>query len=209
MWLGIPHVGDVLSNLPFVIVGALGLARRPRGLRALVFAGFIAIGFGSGGYHLDPGDAGLAFDFLPIVLTLAWLSGLVIADRIDAELGRKVAIGGTFAAVAGVAVWWGGGGTTPPGGDMRWYVATQALGVVLVAVAALLPASGAQLHRGWLLAGVAGFLLARGLSSSDQFLLDATGVSGHSLKHLALGAAAACVLRGTFAARARPPPRKG
>jgi hypothetical protein len=211
-WLGIPHAGDVLSNLPFIVVGALGLARRPRGLAALVFAGFVAIGLGSGAYHVAPGDTSLAFDWLPIVLTLAWLAGFVIGDRHDAALGRAVAIAGSAAAVAGVAVWWAGGGTAAPGGDMRWYVATQALGVVLVAIAALLPAtahSPAKLDRRWLIAGVAGFLLARLLSSSDQCLLDATGISGHSWKHLALGAAAACVLRGTFAPGARPSPRKG
>lgn len=197
-WLGIPHAGDVLSNLPFIVVGVLGLLRGARGGAAWVFAGFIAIGFGSAAYHVEPGDPALVFDWLPIVLTLAWLSGHVIADRIDVGLGRLVVLAGSAAAIAGVLVWWAGGGTGDPGGDMRWYVATQALGVVLVAVAALLPAApGARLIRGWLLAGVCGFLLARALSSSDQYLLDAIGISGHSLKHLALGAASACVLRAT------------
>jgi hypothetical protein len=209
-WLGLPHAGDVLSNLPFVLVGVLGLARGRRGFAALPCAGFVLIGLGSGAYHVAPGDAALAFDWLPIVLTLAWLAGAVIADRQDPRLGVAVAAAGSAAAIAGVLVWWAGGGTTPPGGDMRWYVTTQALGVALVAAAAILPARpGAAFDRRWLLAGVTGFLAARALSSSDQCLLDAIGVSGHSLKHLVLGAAAACVLRATVPARARPRPRKG
>ena len=132
-WLGIPHAGDVLSNLPFVVVGLVGLvllaSRAARPLVALVFAGFIAIGLGSGGYHLAPGDATLAFDWLPIVLTLAWLAALVIVDRVDRKLGLDAA-GGASPPPPSPA-WWCGGpaaapataatcaGTSPP--RPRWW----------------------------------------------------------------------------------------
>lgn len=213
-WLGLPHAGDVVSNLPFVLVGLLGLMHlvrapqrplvAPMALVALVFGGFVAIGLGSGGYHLAPGDATLAFDWLPIVLTLAWLAALVIVDRIDRKLGLDAAAAFTAAAIAGVVVWWAGGGTG--GGDMRWYVATQATLVVVIGLAAAMPATAqaaAALDRRWLLAGVAGFLAARALSSLDQCLLDALGISGHSLKHVVLGGAAGCVLRATLPPRER------
>ncbi len=211
-WLGIANAGDVLSNLPFVIAGLAGFALWRRGTPWMAgpsFAGLIAIGLGSCGYHLRPGDASISFDFFPIVLTLSWIAGMVIADRHDRRLGLAVAVAGTLAAAASVAVWYHGGGTT--GGDLRFYVALQATLVVVIALAALLPAAepAPTLERNWILAGVGGFLLARALSSSDQCLYDAVGVSGHTLKHLALGAASACVVRGTLRPRSDHDAQRG
>jgi hypothetical protein len=197
--LGIPNAGDVLSNLPFVIVGVLGLlvARKveglPRGLVALFFAGVLAIGVGSGAYHAHPIDATLAFDWLPIVLALAWLTALVVADRVDRRLGTIAAYVLPLAAVGSVLFWWLGGGTVA-GGDMRWYGFVQLLFVAMVPLIVLLYPQGA-LDRRLLLLAVASFVLARVVNKADHQILDAIGVSGHSLKHLAAGMAAWFVLR--------------
>jgi hypothetical protein len=209
-WLGIPHAGDVLSNLPFILVGAIGLGlaipiartrRTPHTPLAIaLFLAVTAVGLGSGVYHVDPTDARLAFDWAPIVLTLSFLAALVVSDRIDARAGTIAAVALPVVAIATVAVWYSGGGTgsaTSAPGDMRWYVITQATLVAIVALAALLPPtprSPAALHRGWILLGVAGFLAARGFASIDHALLDAVGVSGHSAKHVLLGLAAACLV---------------
>lgn len=195
---GIPNAGDVLSNLPFVVIGLLGLfaARKvdglPRGLVALFFAGILGIGLGSGAYHAYPGDATLAFDWLPIVLALAWLSALLLADRVDLNAGRVAAVVLPLAAAASVAWWWGGGGTSD-GGDMRWYAFLQLLFVVLVPVILFLYPRG-RLERGPLLLGVACFVAARLVHSADQSVLEATGVSGHTMKHLIAALAAYFVL---------------
>jgi hypothetical protein len=213
-WLGVPYAGDVLSNLPFILVGALGLVRRgPH----LVFLGFVLIGLGSGAYHYAPSDATLAFDWLPIVLTLGWLSAALIADRLAPDRFAPIAILATAVAIASVAAWWGGGGTSSAPGDMRWYITTQATGVVLIGLTALAPPLAgalAALSRNWVLAGVAAFLVARGLSRYDRDLLDAISVSGHTLKHLVLGVACYCIYRAmpatpapTDARPARPPRR--
>ncbi len=221
-WFGIPHAGDVLSNLPFVVVGVVGLRRAfaaqplPRSLVALVFAAIAGVGFGSGAYHADPSDATLALDWAPIVLALGWLAALVVADRVDRRAGVAAALGLPALALSSVAVWSAGGGTA--GGDMRWYVAVQATLVVVVALGAMVPAAAgttAALGRGWVLAGVAAFVAARGLASRDDALLEAIGLSGHSLKHLALGVASWCLIRalppagGTVRARSQSPSRRG
>lgn len=214
-WLGIPHAGDVLSNLPFVLAGVAGLARvrTVASLPSLVFVAIIGVGVGSGAYHVEPSDAALAFDWAPIVLTLAFLAALVIRDRIDRAAGTVAAVLLSAIAVSTVAAWYLGGGTGAPPGDMRWYVVTQATLVAIVAFGSLIPATTtapATLHRGWILAGVAGFLAARGLAAADRILLDAVGLSGHSLKHVALGGAALCLVRGVPSRRGtRRPPRKG
>src|SRR5690606_16247657 len=65
-WLGIPNAGDVLSNLPFVLVGVAGLvgfgatggntAARRSPLAIALFVSLVGVGFGSGAYHAAPGD---------------------------------------------------------------------------------------------------------------------------------------------------------
>ena len=198
-FFGIPNTGDVLSNLPFVIVGIAGLlaARRvvgvSRGLVALFFASILAIGVGSGAYHAYPTDATLVFDWLPIVLSLAWLSSMLLADRVDRHAGRVAAVVLPLAAIGSVVWWWLGGGTAA-GGDMRWYAFLQLLLVALVPVILLLYPTG-RLDRGNLLLGVACFVAARLVHSADHTVLELTGVSGHTMKHLIAGIAAYFVLR--------------
>src|SRR5262249_56188652 len=80
--LGVPNFLNVASNLPFFVVGVLGLglllrhdAVRPGGPildRAerwpllVLFAGVLLTGFGSSYYHLSPTTDRLAWDRLPM-----------------------------------------------------------------------------------------------------------------------------------------------
>jgi hypothetical protein len=207
---GLPHAGDVLSNLPFVIVGVLGLvlARRiehlPRGLVALAFAGVLGIGVGSATYHVHPIDATLAFDWLPIVLALSWMVALVIADRVDLRVGAIAAVALPLAATASVMWWWLGGGTTS-GGDMRWYAFLQLLLVALVPLLVLLYPRG-RIDRTYLLLAVGCFVAARAVHAADATILATTGVSGHTLKHLIAGLATFMVLRAVQRAQQSPRP---
>ena len=92
-WLGIPNALNVLSNLPFAIVGALGLAARslPRhrpqavgrrlgtvAARRALRSGVALTALGSGYYHLAPDNGRLVWDRLP--MTIGFM-GLLTADR--------------------------------------------------------------------------------------------------------------------------------
>src|SRR5262245_53352556 len=84
MW-GIPNALNVVSNVPFLLVGALGLwsvrLPQPRGGGACLiepgerwpyvafFAGFGLTGLGSAYYHLAPGNETLFWDRLPLAMT--------------------------------------------------------------------------------------------------------------------------------------------
>lgn len=186
-WLGIPHAGDVLSNLAFIVVAIRALREVP--VLALAVAW---IGLGSATYHWAPSDTTLALDWAPIGVTLMLVLAAVIHDRIGARAGHVVQGSGPLAAVAVVGYWLLTGGTTD-GGDMAPYVALQVLGVALPPLLALV-APGRVATR-YLLAAVACFIAARIVGAYDAQLLDAIAISGHSLKHLAAAAAAACVLR--------------
>src|SRR5262245_63120081 len=68
--LGIPHFWNVVSNLPFVLVGAIGLWQFGRDRASFVlFLGVFLTGFGSAYYHWDPNDDTLFWDRLPMALT--------------------------------------------------------------------------------------------------------------------------------------------
>lgn len=189
VWLGIPHAGDVLSNVAFLIVCARGLRHAYLPLGRLVCLGVGLIGIGSGLYHVAPSDALLAFDWAPIALTLGLLAAAVIDDR--GGPGGVAAIVAVAFAVGSVAWWIATGGTA--GGNMAPYVAVQMAGVFVPPVVAVLARGDAR--TGWLFAGLAGFMIARGFAAYDRALLDAIGISGHSLKHVAAAQAAACALR--------------
>ena len=93
-WLGIANFGNVASNLPFSIVGVLGLwaVLGPEGRgnfedRAdawpyIVF--FVGVGFVSAGsayYHLAPDNARLFWDRLPMTLAFMAVLSAIVADE--------------------------------------------------------------------------------------------------------------------------------
>ena len=123
-WLGVPRAADVLSNLAFVAVGLFGaitLLSPPRlPLRNAtttslwcVAAGFVLTGIGSAWYHLQPNDATLVWDRLPMTLVLAGVISAAIAERV----GENVAIAALavliVAGVVSVMYWRSSGNLTP------------------------------------------------------------------------------------------------
>src|SRR2546423_10618014 len=67
--LGVPNFWNVVSNLPFIAVGAAGLWHVRGDPGALVlFIGIFLTGFGSSYYHLSPDDGTLFWDRLPMTL---------------------------------------------------------------------------------------------------------------------------------------------
>lgn len=199
--LGIPHAGDVLSNLAFVIVAVWALRRARSPFARACCAGVALIGIGSATYHVAPSDTTLALDWTPIALGLAFISAAVIDDRFGARAGRRALVLGCVLAIGSVAAWLatggtagasGAGGGTAGRGTMLPYVCVQALGVALPPVAALVrPGRVPALP---LLVAVMLFAIARLCAAHDRALLDALGVSGHSLKHIAAALAAGAAL---------------
>lgn len=209
---GIPHAGDVLSNLPFLIVALWALRRATTNLARLACAGVGAIALGSAAYHVAPGDLTLAFDWGPIAVALMLITAVVIDDRLGARAGRIALVVGVVLAIGSVVVWFAGGGTgeiaaehaagvdaVASRGSVTPYGAVQALGIALPALVALI--APGRIPRAPLLGAVALFALARLCAAHDRQLLDAIGISGHSLKHV-VAAIAAGVARYAITSRA-------
>ena len=87
--LGIPNFWYVVSNLPFILVGALGLWKVRRGLSASIFfLGVFLTGFTSSYYHWAPSDWGLFWDRLPMTFAFMAILANVIEERIDERVGK-------------------------------------------------------------------------------------------------------------------------
>ena len=88
---GVPNFWNVVSNLPFIAVGAIGLAQIRRNATTFVlFAGIFLTGFGSSYYHLNPNDDTLFWDRLPMTLCFAAILAAVVEERVDARAGAML-----------------------------------------------------------------------------------------------------------------------
>jgi len=204
-WLGIPNALNVLSNTGFLLVGALGLAyvadgaspafREPgeRWPYVVFFGGLLLTGFGSAYYHWEPGNARLAWDRLPLAITLMGLLAATIAERIGVKSGLWL-LGPLVALAAGSVIYWHW--TELRGaGDLRLYALVQFY--PLVAIPLMLWWLAPRYTRGGnLLAAAATYAAAKGPELLDGWILSATRVvSGHTLKHLLAALAGYWVLR--------------
>jgi hypothetical protein len=204
--LGIPNFGDVASNLLFAASGAWGLLflfgkraqeqfvdPRERWAYVFVFLGLLLTAFGSGYYHLAPDNARLVWDRLPMTLAFMGLVSAMISERVSVPAGfyllpLLLAIG-----AGSVVMWWYSEARGM--GDLRFYAAVQLYAVLILPVLLLLPP---RYTRSSDFAVVFCFyMLAKIFETADRgiFSLDRNTISGHTLKHLAAGAAGFWILR--------------
>jgi len=87
-FLGIPNFWNVVSNFPFVVIGAAGLWQGRRDPAIVVlFLGILLTGFGSAYYHLDTDDRSLFWDRLPMAISFMAVLAIAIEERLDAKAG--------------------------------------------------------------------------------------------------------------------------
>jgi len=192
LW-GLPNAANVLSNLPFVFVGARGwwLLKESRADRSVqliyffLFTGIFLTGFGSGWYHLSPDNDRLVFDRLPMTLVFMSLLAAVIGESFGAATGAGI-LGPLLLTGIGSVLWWHH--TEILGrGDLRLYVLVQYYPPLLIILLFLLyPVEANRLGRRELLWAVAWYVVAKLLDVQDCRIYD-TGewIGGHTLKHFA------------------------
>src|SRR5687768_1410130 len=204
---GIPHALNVLSNVPFAIVGAMGLAATfgrcagGRGLfrdpwerwpYAALFAGVVLTTVGSSYYHLAPDNARLVWDRLPMTVGFMGLLTAVLAERVSLPVGRRLFAPLLAAGAASVGYWYWS--EVQGAGDLRLYVLVQ-FGSLLVVVLLLVFYPARYAGGGYLAAGLAAYAAAKGLELADERIFALGGIiSGHTLKHLVAAGAVACLV---------------
>lgn len=191
-FFGIVNFWNVTSNLPFLVVGTWGLAfvRRHalqvclQGLEAayfVFFAGIVLTAFGSGYYHLAPGNETLVWDRLPMTIGFAGLFAIVTGEFVSVQFARRLLIPLLVVGVSSVAYW---ALTEARGvGDLRPYAVVQFLPMLLIPAILVMyrPAIGARKYF-WIM--LLFYLLAKVFENFDVAIFAAGHlVSGHSLKH--------------------------
>jgi hypothetical protein len=188
---GIPNFWNVISNLPFLIVGWMGLdllRRRPAGASpawAALFAGTTLVFFGSAYYHLDPRDATLVWDRLPIGVAFMGFFAALIGEHSRGNGNRPLLPLILFSI--GAVYWW------RFTGDLSLWVWVQ-LAPMLAIVLALSFLPGRYTHRRYMLYALACYALAKAFELGDRQAMEWSGgaLSGHSLKHVAAAAGVLC-----------------
>lgn len=184
-FFGIPNFLDVVTNLPFLIVGISGISfcwlMQGEGIRSswiVFFTGVGLVGIGSAYYHLSPDNDSLVWDRLP--MTIGFM-GLFVA-LLGEYLGNRIAVLLLYPAVglglATVAYW-------HFTDDLRPYYWVQLVPLITIPTVMILFRSKNS-HQWLLLVGLGWYALAKLAESYDMVLFLGTEelLSGHSMKHL-------------------------
>lgn len=201
-WLGLPNALDVLSNIPFVLVGGWGLAwlsgKRGKGAfrddrervpYQIFFAGVLLTGFGSFWYHMAPSDARLPWDLLPMTCSFTSMVVATCMERVNLRAGYLALAPALLLGASSVAYWMVTSGRGD--GEYKFYLFVQFFSPVLLAlIIGLFPPGYSGLR--YLATAFALYVAAKLFEVFDGGIYSGLGyaVSGHSLKHVT--AAVAC-----------------
>ncbi|WMJ73504.1 ceramidase domain-containing protein [Cytophagaceae bacterium ABcell3] len=186
----IPHFHNVWTNIPFVAIGVWGLfstrlSSYPpllRQISQILFIGFVLTGLGSGYYHLDPHNATLLWDRLPMTIIFISFFSLIFTQAYGLEKGKPIFYFGLPIGILSVIYWYV---TEKAGsGDLRPYVFTQFF--PMLALPIILVSGKRKLQNMRLIIIILlCYVIAKVFEHFDHEIMHALSYSGHALKHLA------------------------
>lgn len=201
----ITNCWNVLSNIPFLGIGAAGMiyvftkgrSRISSALRLnyfIFFFGIFLTGWGSGYYHLHPTNTTLVWDRLPMTISFMSFFSIVIGEYITEKHSRNVLY---FLFVIGISsvIYWHFSETIGCG-DLRWYMAIQFLPMVLIPfILVLFQTKNYPTKYVWYMLLV--YVLAKVAELFDQPIFNSLHViSGHTIKHFLAAIAPILFLQG-------------
>ena len=191
--LGVANFWNVMTNLPFLLAGAYGLvlvARNPDAVGdsdlcwpwIIFFVGIALTAFGSGYFHLVPGNGSLVWDRLPMTIGFAGLFAIVIGEYLSPRAARTLLV--PFLVVGAASVFYWHLTESAGSGDLRPYAVVQFLPVLLIPAILVIRHDVSDLTGSfWLL--VLSYIAAKLLEHFDDGVYGSLQVmSGHSLKHV-------------------------
>jgi hypothetical protein len=180
---GIPNLWNVASNLPFALVGILGLWKLRGAVDRVLFSGVLLTFFGSAYYHLAPNDARLVWDRLPMTIVFMALLTSVVTPETDSRSRRVLLLIFVACGVASV-LWW------TFTNDLRPYVLVQ-FGPLIIMIPALWFIRDAR----YLAAALAFYGLAKLAEFYDRAIFAELATRGHAAKHVLAALATYFILR--------------
>ncbi|KAH0451523.1 hypothetical protein IEQ34_018822 [Dendrobium chrysotoxum] len=187
LFFGIPNTLNVVSNVPYLVVGVVGLILCYHGNYfrlslegelwgwSCFFVGVAAVAFGSSYYHAMPNDARLVWDRLPMTIAFTSIVAIFIIERIDEKTGTTSIAPLIVAGVLSILFF----------DDLRPYAVVQFLPCIAIPLMTILMPPMYSHSTYWLWAA-AFYLLAKVEEAEDKPIYKFTHhvVSGHTLKHL-------------------------
>ncbi|MPY23854.1 ceramidase [Shewanella psychropiezotolerans] len=191
----IPNFLDLISNVPFLVIGLLGFSlcngienRASHKEWRIFFIGVGLVSLGSAYYHFEPTNQSLLWDRLPMTLGFMGLFSALMKEYLGKKIGSLVFIPSILLGLVSVFYWY-------LVDDLRLYYWIQLLPILTLPTVMLLFNSDSlqqKSHQRYLLIALGCYLLAKLTEYFDGaiYLSSLELVSGHTLKHLL--AAAAC-----------------
>ncbi len=194
-FFSIPNFMNVISNLPFAVVGLLGMRitrkAKEKPLRHSSFAlfqGFLLLTFGSGYYHLFPNNETLVYDRLCMVVIFMSFFAYFIYERIHKINGYRALFLLNIIGIASIISWI----ITERSGnsDLRWYAMIQFFPLLAIPLILLLFKSSFNPIKEVVIIFIC-FVLAKFAEAYDKEIFEVLGntISGHTIKHLLMTAA--------------------
>lgn len=184
-FFGIPNFFDIMSNIPFLLVGIAGISfcreNRSMSFRPVwltFFAGVAIVSLGSGYYHWNPTNETLAWDRLPMTIGFMGLFVAILAEYVNVWLGKFLLVPALLLGSSSVLYWhWFD--------DLRFYFWIQLIPLLTVPVVMALFRPKCS-HQWLLMVALVCYVLAKITEACDRevFVFTQSLISGHSLKHL-------------------------
>jgi hypothetical protein len=188
---GICNFCDVISNVPFLIVGAYGiwaigqlsesnfLSSGERFAWCLFFLGTFFVGFGSGYYHLCPNNDRLFWDRMPMCISFAGFNLALVEVLGIYEPSPFWQLTALFSCLLSCYYW-------RLYDDLRFYLIIQFYPMA-VAIPVFLAVEPRCTHMKYIYFTYSAYLFAKLTEFYDRgvFRLTMEIISGHSVKHLA------------------------
>lgn len=193
--LGIANFLNVISNLPFLVVGILGILFLKKAKNKnffnpkekifyyCFFGSVSLVCFGSSYYHLDPHNGTLVWDRAPIVMAVASIFSAILYERINKKLGFNLLYPLMLFAAFSAFYWYYT--ETIGQGDLRLYAFVQIYPLIIVPfIIFLLP--GIYDSGKYIIYGLICYGIARVFEIFDVRIHELTAdiIAGHPIKHL-------------------------
>ena len=182
--LNIPNFWNVVSNIPFLVIGLIGLYKtsyisETRIQYLIFFLGVSLVSIGSGYYHLNPNNNTLVWDRLPMTIAFMSLLSIIISEFIDTKIGLRSLLPALLIGFLSVGYW-------IFFNDLKMYVLVQFYPVLGIPVILIFFKSKYNLTIGyWIL--LLAYLIAKIFEHLDYETESAIIIwSGHTLKHIVI-----------------------
>lgn len=179
---------NVLSNIPFVLLGTAGLwmirKRRPydafekfKTSYTIFLVAIFFTGVGSAFYHLNPTDFTLIWDRLPMTVAFMAFFSIVTGTMVNPKFGNRMFWPLIGFGLFSILFW-------TMNNDLRFYALVQFLPMLLIPLILIFYKSNQILKKYfWLVVVCYGFAKLVEALDSEIFLISGV-ISGHSIKHL-------------------------